>query len=369
MSGLAALGWRGEFAAAFAPYADAGLEPARVTSEQRGQYRVRTADDERDARITGRFRHLTDRPADFPAVGDWVAVGGGGEDGPASIHAVLPRRSAFSRSGRDSTARGEIHAGDEQVVAANVDVVFLVAGLDGDLNLRRLERYIALAWSSGAEPVLVLNKADLVDDVGPALAQVAGVAGGLPVEPVSAAVGQGLERLRPWLGTGRTAALLGMSGVGKSTIVNALLGEERQATAAVRADDSRGRHTTTQRELIVLPDGGLLLDTPGMRSLELYGADEGLDVAFGDVLALAGACRFGDCSHDREPGCAVRAAVAAGELPHERHESYRKLLREVRSSEIRADPRAQADEQRRWRAIHRSMDRHMKMKYGEGTRR
>jgi ribosome biogenesis GTPase len=367
MSGLAELGWSGEFAAAFASLDEPGLEPARVAAEHRGRYVVRTAAGETDAQVTGRFRYAASRPADFPAVGDWVAASSGGETAPTLIHAVLPRRSAFSRSDRDGGSA--VHASDEQVVAANVDVAFLVAGLDRDLNLRRLERYLALAWSSGAEPVLVLNKADLVPDIEPAMAEVASVAGGLPVHPVSAITGRGIERLRDWLGAGRTAALLGMSGVGKSTIVNALLGEERQATAAVREDDSRGRHTTTHRELIAVPSGGMLLDTPGMRALELFGADEGVEVAFGDIATLASSCRFADCSHECEPDCAVRAAIAAGDLSPQRFESYRKLTREVRAAEIRADPRAQAAEQRRWRAIHKSVDTHMKLKYGQGTRR
>ena len=365
MTGLAALGWSGAFAAPFAPYAEAGHEPARVTAEHRGRYLVATAGGSREAEVTGRFRHLAARPADFPAVGDWVALEDHAPGAVARIHAVLPRRSAFSRSDRDGIGEGPIHESDEQVLAANVDVVFLVAGLDHDLNLRRLERYIALAWSSGAEPVLVLNKADLVEDIAPAMGEVAAVAGGLPVHAVSALTGDGLDGLRDWLGAGRTAALLGMSGVGKSTIVNALLGEDRQATAAVREDDSRGRHTTTSRELILLPGGGLLLDTPGMRTLELFGADVGVETAFAEIASLAASCRFTDCSHEGEPGCAVRGAIVSGTLPAERFDSYRRLVREARSVERRTDPRARAEERRRWRAIHASVGRHMKMKYGE----
>jgi ribosome biogenesis GTPase len=310
------------------------------------------------------------RPADFPAVGDWVVLErGDGADAVARVHAVLPRRSVFSRGGGDGSRDAGARTAGEQVVAANVDFVFLVSGLDDDLNLRRIERYLALAWSSGAEPVVVLNKADRHPDVDAAIADVAAAAPGVPVRPVSALTRDGVDGLRDWLGTGRTGALLGSSGVGKSTIVNALIGEERQATGAVREDDSRGRHTTRHRELIVVPGGGLLVDTPGMRSLELLDGDEALDRAFGDIEALAAECRFTDCGHDHEPGCAVRAALVTGELDPARLASYRKLEREVRHAERRTDPRAQEAERRKWRIIHAAVDRQMKAKYGKGTRR
>ena len=252
------------------------------------------------------------------------------------------------------------HLADEQVIAANVDVAFIVAGLDHDFNLRRLERYLAVAWSSGVEPVVVLNKADIADDLPGRLVAVGAIAPGVPIVVVSALTGDHLADLQPFLAPGRTAVVLGSSGVGKSTLLNALLGEQRQATGAVREDDSRGRHTTTHRELFVLPGGGLLVDTPGIRSLEVAG----VDVVFDDIAGLATACRFRDCRHTTEPGCAVRGAVDDGVLSEERLASHRKLERELAHAERKGDPRAQAEERKRWKSIHKSVGRHMDQKYG-----
>ncbi len=272
------------------------------------------------------------------------------------MHAVLPRRTCFTRKVAGRTS-------DAQVAAANVDTVFLVAGLDGDFNPRRIERYLVAAASSGAAAVVVLNKADLVLRANPAqyavrIAEVEEIAGSAPVHAVSALAGDGLDALAPWLAPGRTVALLGSSGVGKSTLVNALAGAARQDTGPVREADSRGRHTTTHRELVALPGGAWLVDTPGMRELGLVGGAAGGEAdalgaaSFGDVEALARACRFADCQHAGQPGCAVAAALADGSLDPERHASWRKLGRELRAHAARHDKKIAAEEKAKWKAIH-----------------
>lgn len=350
---LAALGWTSELDSRFHIHAANGLVPARVVRGDRDRWQVLTSDQLRTAVVTGRFRHDAGGPADFPAVGDWVALQVPDGDGDAAIHAVLPRATAFLRRAAGDTTT-------EQVVAANVDVVFLVCGLDADFNLRRIERYVAAGWESGAQPVLVLNKADLADDLEARVAEVEAVAPGVPVVALSALDGAGIDALAPWIGAGRTVALLGSSGVGKSTLVNALLGEQRQATGAVRESDARGRHTTTHRELIALPSGALLLDTPGMRELGLWSSGEGVAEAFADLESFAAQCRYRDCRHEQEPGCAVRRAVADGSLDPERFESWRKLQKELHWLAVRQDERLRAAEQAKWKAIHKSMKHHPK---------
>jgi ribosome biogenesis GTPase / thiamine phosphate phosphatase len=243
------------------------------------------------------------------------------------------------------------------VLAANVDTVFLVMGLDGDFNPRRLERALVLAWESGAAPVVLLNKADLCDDLDGRRGAVEAVAPGVPVRLIAAKPGEGLAALSPWLVPGHTVALLGSSGVGKSTIVNRLLGRERQRTREVREADQRGRHTTTHRELIALPEGSLLLDTPGLREIQLWSDGTGLDAAFEDVRGLEASCRFTDCGHGTEPGCAVRRAVEEGRLEPARLDSLRKLQAELRAREVREDPLARRAERARWRAAHASLRR------------
>jgi ribosome biogenesis GTPase len=338
------LGWDTSWEDAFEPYDYDGFVPARVAVRHHGPMELYTE--------LGRLGGL---PAgklgddELPAVGDWVVARPLDGERKALIEAVLPRRSAFTR--KEAWRRTA-----EQVVAANVDVVFLVSAFGRDLNPRRIERYLTAAWESGATPVIVLNKADLSDDPELDAAPIEAVAFGVPVIRLSAVTGEGLDELEAQLGPGRTAALLGSSGVGKSTIVNRLAGRELLATQAVRDGDERGRHTTTHRELVVLPEGrGLLLDTPGMRELQLWADVEALDSTFSEIAELAAECRFADCSHDREPGCAIQTALAAGELDRGRWESYRKLERELRALEIRQNARLQAEEKRKRRVFARSM--------------
>jgi ribosome biogenesis GTPase len=352
MLSLSSLGWNERLEAAFGPWRDEECLPARVAREERGRYLILDEQGEHEAVLAGRLRHETATRSERPAVGDWVAARRE-TGGPAIIAGVLARASAFVRK-----VSGEVT--QEQVVAANIDAVFVVAGLDGDFNPRRIERMLAAAWESGAEPIVVLNKADLADSLETRIAQVAALAPGAAVVAISALAGDGLAALAPWLAPGRTVALIGSSGVGKSTLANALLGESRQATGDVREDDSRGRHTTTRRELLVLPSGALLLDTPGMRELQLWGEDSGVDGAFPDIAGLARQCRFRDCAHEGEPGCAVLAALESGELDPARLASWRKLKRELRWLETRVDARARAEEAARWKAIHKSMRHHPK---------
>ena len=316
---LQRLGWDDGWEAAFAEHSAAGLVPARVAVQHRGAYDLIHENGEQRASAANRLV----REVGLPAVGDWVGV-----DLTTNLaEALLPRRTSISRKEVWQATR-------EQVLAANIDVAFLVQALPLDFNLRRLERYLAMAWESGAQPVVVLTKIDLVDDAQPYLDQVDSVTlGSCPVLAVSSKTGQGLEALRAWFEPNKTAVLLGSSGVGKSTIVNSLVGEELLATQEVRADDQMGRHTTARRELILVPTGGVVLDTPGIRELQLWDAD--LEQTFGDVEEIARRCRFSDCNHNREPGCAIREALLDGSLSRERWDSYVKLQRELEAIEAR----------------------------------
>lgn len=362
---LAELGWGGPFEALYTAHAAPDREPGRVVATHRETAIVRLAGGTVAGRVSGRFRRDAIGPADYPAVGDWVVVEPRLDERSGTIHAVLPRRSAITRTAGDSNRRGTGHLADEQVMAANVDVALIVASIAIAPNLRRLERYLALAWGSDTTPVLVLNKADLASDVVDAVTRVESVAVGVDIHPVSAISGSGLEAVACHLAPGRTAVVLGPSGVGKSTLVNALLGEERQVTRAIREADGRGRHTTTHRELIPLPSGALLVDTPGIRSLELLDADDGVDLVYGDIETLAEACRFHDCRHRDEPGCAVRAAVDDGSLDGGRLAGYRKLQRHEAHVDRQTDLRAREAERRRWKVISRSVNEQMRRKYGE----
>jgi ribosome biogenesis GTPase / thiamine phosphate phosphatase len=364
---LRALGWDERWSAAYAEVTLDGRRPARVVTSQRDLWLVAGLTGSSEpiaATLAGRLRFEATGPADLPAVGDWVAVSLSEDAQRAVIHAVVPRRSVLGRSSGDGSRRGGGRTAGEQVLAANVNLVAIVAGLDRDFNLRRIERYLAVAWSSGATPLVVLSKADVDDDLAGHRLAAEAVAPGVDVLAVSARTGAGLDALQERLRPGMTAVVVGSSGVGKSTLVNALLGRERQQTQTVREDDARGRHTTTSRELIPLSSGALLIDTPGLRALEIAGAEDGMDNAFADVAELATRCRFGDCRHRDEPGCAVRSAVEAGTLPADRFEAFRKLERELAFEVRKTDPRAAAGERRRWKLIHSSVQRQMRERYG-----
>lgn len=319
---LAELGWTEALARHFEPLAREGLVAARVAVEHRTKYGLYTERGEAEAALTGTARHEAEARRDRPAVGDWVAMAAPPPGGAGAIHAVLPRASAFTRK-----VAGRQH--ESQVVAANIDVAFLVTSLNAELSPRRLERYLTLAWKSGARPVVVLTKADLAEDPAALVREVEAVAVGVAVLLTSAKTGLGIEELRGLLSDHRTGTVLGSSGVGKSTLMNALIGWERQDTGKIREADDRGRHTTTRRELVRMPGGGLLIDTPGMRELQLDEAGDGLLSAFDDIAELAKGCVFRDCCHGPEPDCAVREAVVAGTLSAERLEGFHKLVREL----------------------------------------
>lgn len=349
MTVLADLGFRPFFAAQFAALDRPGLVPARVAADGRGVYQLlgcRAPLGE----LSGRLRYDLQGSA-LPTVGDWVAVADGDER--AVIHHVLDRRTAMVRRAADTTAQS-------QVIAANVDVFSIVTSANRDLNPRRVERYLSAVWDSGATPLIVLNKVDLVADLGAAREAIAKVALAAPVVGVSALTGLGLDALREHVGPGTTVGFVGSSGVGKSSLINRLLGHEAQKVNAIREDDARGRHTTTRRELVVMPDGGVLVDTPGMRELGLIEDGGGVETAFADIAELAASCRFSDCRHEAEPDCVVQAALATGSISWERWQSYRKLQREIAAVERRGDPVLAAEERRKWKIIHKSMRSHPK---------
>ncbi|HLP26174.1 MAG TPA: ribosome small subunit-dependent GTPase A [Acidobacteriota bacterium] len=342
---LAALGWTDELAAAFAPHAAVGLSPARVTLQLKGFWEVTTPDTARLAQCTGKFLAETGAIADMPAVGDWVAIEAlPGDDTRALIHAVLPRRTKFSRK-----AAGERDV--EQVVAANIDTVFLVSSLDANFNLRRIERYLAAARASGAQPVIVLNKSDLTREAAARRAEVEAIGRGTPIVVTSALKRGGTKPLREWLKPQTTVAFLGSSGVGKSTLINELVGEELLATQEIRDIDGKGRHTTTLRELVVSPEGVLIIDTPGMRELQPWQADEAVEDVFADIRELTLHCKFSDCSHTTEPGCAVQTALADGTLDPSRWQSYQRLQRETAFEVRRVDRRASQKHKNQWKKI------------------
>jgi len=349
-------GWDGYFEAVWSDGDRQSTVPARVVAQHRGCWRVAGDFGERTAEAAGKLRLAAEEGADWPAVGDWAAVELDTASGPALLREVLPRRSAFVRK-----TPGKKIA--EQVLAANVDTLVLVSALDGDFNPRRVERYLAQCWESGAKPVVVLNKADACRDAREKAAEMEKVALGAEVCVVSAKTGQGLGELEPLLRPGKTLAMLGSSGVGKSTLANRLLGDARQDVQEVRESDSRGRHTTTARQLFVLPGGALLMDTPGLRELQLWDAKEGVAQAFADIDELAEQCRFSDCRHEGEPGCAVQAALEAGTLDAARLENRRKLEREQEFLRRKMDPEARAEHNQRIKQLMRGvreMYRHKK---------
>jgi len=344
MINLQVFGWNDQFAAEFHAIPREGILPARVAVQQKHRYILYTSMGERPAEIAGRIHFEAHGTEDYPVVGDWVAIRERPRESMVTIVAVLPRHTRFSRKTIGARAT-------EQVVAANIDSVFIVNGLDAGINERRLERYLVLTAESGARAVLVLNKSDLVTNAQDTARDLAGVAHGIPIIVMSAAKDEGIRQMLDFLPSGSTGALLGPSGVGKSTIVNHLLGQERLETGEVRVSDHKGRHTTSHRELVVLPGGGLLIDSPGMRELQLWGGDEGVHETFTDIEALAGACRFRDCKHGKEPGCEVRAALDGGRLDRNRYESFLKLQKEIAYQERLLDKTASLKEKQRAKRI------------------
>ena len=341
---LSALGWGFFFQVHFEALGLPDAEPARVVSESRGAFRVCGQHGETAGTVAGRLRFHAGEEQRYPAVGDWVAVRRLPDEDRAVIQAVLPRRSRFSRKAPGPRT-------EEQMVAANVDTVFVVSGLDGGraFNVRRIERYLTLAWGSGAVPVVLLNKADLCPDVDGYVRRAEDAAPGVPVFPVSATRRTGLDPVRGYLAGGSTAAFLGSSGVGKSALINALLGEEKLPTGEIRGRDHTGRHTTTRRQLLLLPGGGIVIDTPGMRELQLWAGEDDLDGAFRDIEELAQGCRFSDCRHAAETGCAVKAAIEGGALDPARLASYRKLQKEIRYTALKEEDGFRRFEKERWK--------------------
>ena len=339
---LKQLGWNQYFEKAFKSYQNGNYTVGRIALEHKGIYRVFSEAGSLLAEVTGKMRHLAKESSDFPAVGDWVVISTRKEEQKATIHAVLPRKSKFSRKKAGLTT-------EEQIVASNIDTVFLVNALNTDFNLRRIERYLLLAWESGANPVIILSKSDLCEDIDRKIAEVEKVALGVPIHAISAEQREGLNQLTPYLEEGQTIALLGSSGTGKSTLTNTLYGANVLNVNSIRENDDKGRHTTTHRELVLLQDGGIMIDTPGMRELQLWEAEEGISQGFTDIEDLTVQCKFTDCQHNSEPGCAVQEALSKSTLSKERFNNYQKLQRELAYLERKENQRTALAKKAKWR--------------------
>ena len=352
---LRTFGWNEFFEANFESYAGQGFTCGRVALEHKNLFRVYTQYGEVFAEISGKLRHEATSRRDLPAVGDWVVIRARPEGGRVMIHAVLPRRTTFARKVAGSRT-------EEQIVGANVDTVFLLTSLNHDFSLRRIERYLLIAWESGADPVIVLSKSDLCDGVAGPIEEMQAVARGVPIHAISVLTGSGLQDIAQYFKRGQTVALLGSSGVGKSTLINHLAGVDLLKVQTVRDGDDRGRHTTTHRELVLLPAGGLVLDTPGMRELQLFDGDESLQLVFDDIEALAARCYFGDCRHQDEPRCVVREALNAGTIDSGRYQSYEKLQKELKYAARRKDKLLEIGERKKWKKLSRLASERARLK-------
>ena len=343
---LTTFGWSEFFADNFKSYAEQGFTAGRVALEHKNLFRVYTQYGEVFAEISGKLRHEATSRRDLPAVGDWVVIRARPEGGRAMIHAVLPRRTSFARKIAGSRT-------EEQIVGANVDTVFLLTSLNQEFSLRRIERYLLITWESGASPIIILSKSDLCDRVAESIDEMQTVARGVPIHAISVVTRNGLQDVAQYFQRGKTVALIGSSGVGKSTLINHLAGDDRLKVQTVRESDDRGRHTTTHRELVLLPAGGLVLDTPGMRELQLFDGDQSLELVFDDIEALAARCFFGDCRHQDEPRCAVREALVAGTIDAGRYQSYEKLQKELRYVARKRDKLSEILERKKWKKLSR----------------
>ncbi|MFB7140836.1 ribosome small subunit-dependent GTPase A [Gottfriedia sp. NPDC056225] len=341
---LEQLGWKESFGEM-----DQNTVVARVISEQRQIYKLHDGESELTGEVSGKFQFQANVKSDYPSVGDWVVIEPLNGENKAIIQKVLPRLSQFSRQ----SAGIKI---EEQVVAANIDYVFLVMALNNDFNIRRLERYLLVTYDSGASPIIVLTKKDLCTDLPGKMEEVEEIAFGVPIFSVNSTNGEGIEELKQLISFGKTVSLLGSSGVGKSTLLNALIGELKQITQDVREGDDRGKHTTTHRELFFLPSGGMVIDTPGMRELQLWGGEEHISSTFTDVEELAKSCKFSDCTHSKEPDCAVNRAIENGDLEPERLTSYRKLMKELAYAERKQDASLARQEREKWKKVSKMMN-------------
>lgn len=349
-------GYNSFFETHFKEYSGNGYVPGRVAVQNKSNYVVYSEHGELTAEISGKFMFDADAKEDYPAVGDWVVIRPLLEEQKGIIDAVLPRKTAFSRK----EAGGKT---EKQVLASNIDTVFIMTSLNHDFNLRRIERYLVLANESEINPVIVLSKSDLCEDVQDKVNKVKDVAKSVSVHAISSVMHEGIDLLKPYFTEGSTIAVLGSSGVGKSTFINVLLGSDELKTAEVSAYKDKGHHATTRRELILIPGGGLIIDTPGMRELQLWEGEGGLENLFDDIEELASQCKFSDCMHKSEPGCAVRRAIKKGELDEDRYKSYLKMAREIKYFEFRKDHLASIQEKKKWKKINKMAKQITKLKY------